>query len=68
MPKGNSRDSGLAHYIQGISQRKQLPNYPHVGTAFEAFISEEIIKGIQATDIVNWKYHLCCQLDGLMGI
>ena len=57
MPKGNIRDSGLAHYIQGITQRKQLPNYPHVGTAFEAFISEEIIKGIQATEIVNWNYY-----------
>jgi predicted AAA+ superfamily ATPase len=42
MPKGNIRDSGLAHYIQGITQRKQLPNYPSVGAAFEAFISEEI--------------------------
>jgi len=57
MPKGNIRDSGLAHYIQGITQRKQLPNYPHVGAAFEAFISEEIIKGIQATENVNWSYH-----------
>ncbi|MBW2442285.1 MAG: ATP-binding protein [Deltaproteobacteria bacterium] len=55
MPKGNLRDSGLAHYIQGITQRKQLPNYPHVGSAFEAFISEEIIKGIQATENVNWN-------------
>jgi predicted AAA+ superfamily ATPase len=57
MPKGNIRDSGLAHYIQGITQRKQLPNYPHVGNAFEAFISEEIIKGIKATEIVNWRYY-----------
>lgn len=57
MPKGNIRDSGLAHYIQGITQRKQLPNYPHVGSAFEAFISEEIIKGIKATEIVNWRYY-----------
>jgi len=29
----------------------------HVGAAFEAFISEEIIKGIQATENVNWSYH-----------
>ena len=57
MPKGNIRDSGLAHYIQGITQRKQLPNYPHVGAAFEAFISEEIIKGIQAIENVKWNYY-----------
>ncbi len=57
MPKGNFRDSGLANFIQGINSRDQLFNYPNVGTCFEAFISEEIIKGIQATDAVNWNYY-----------
>ena len=57
MPKGNFRDSGLSNFIQGITQRKQLLNYPNVGAAFEAFICEEIIKGIQATEIVNWNYY-----------
>lgn len=57
MPKGNFRDSGLSNFIQGIADRKQLFNYPNVGAEFEAFISEELIKGIQATDIVNWNYY-----------
>ncbi len=57
MPKGNIRDSGLSNYIQSITKREQLLNYPNVGAAFEAFISEEIIKGIQATEIVNWNYY-----------
>jgi len=57
MPKGNIRDSGLSNYIQSITKREQLLNYPNVGAAFEAFISEEIIKGIQAAEIVNWKYY-----------
>lgn len=57
MPKGNIRDSGLANFIQSITKRKQLLNYPNVGAAFEAFISEEIIKGIQATEIVNWNHY-----------
>jgi len=57
MPKGNIRDSGLSNYIQGIAKKEQLFNYPNVGAAFEAFISEEIIKGIQAIEIVNWTYH-----------
>ena len=57
MPKGNFRDSGLSNFIQGITERKQLLNYPNVGAAFEAFVSEEIIKGLQATDIVNWNYY-----------
>ena len=57
MPRGNIRDSGLSNYIQGVTKREQLLNYPNVGAAFEAFITEEIIKGIQATDIVNWHYY-----------
>jgi predicted AAA+ superfamily ATPase len=57
MPRGNFRDSGLANFIQGINSRDQLLNYPNVGAGFEAFISEEIIKGIQATDTVNWNYY-----------
>ncbi|MBW1767034.1 MAG: ATP-binding protein [Deltaproteobacteria bacterium] len=57
MPKGNIRDSGLANFIQGITKREQLLNYPNVGATFEAFISEEIIKGIQASDIVNWNHY-----------
>jgi predicted AAA+ superfamily ATPase len=57
MPKGNIRDSGLANFIQGITRREQLLNYPNVGAVFEAFVSEEIIKGIQATEIVNWNHY-----------
>lgn len=57
MPKDNIRDSGLANFIQGITKRDQLINYPNVGAAFEAFVSEEIIKGIQAADIVNWNHY-----------
>jgi predicted AAA+ superfamily ATPase len=57
MPKGNFRDNGLANYIQGITQREQLLSYPNVGAAFESFISEEIIKGIQATETVNWNLY-----------
>ena len=57
MPIGNFRDSGLSNFIQRITHRKQPLNYPNVGAAFEAFIPEEIIKGIQATEIVNWNYY-----------
>ena len=57
MPRGNIRDSGLTNFIQGISRREQLFNYPNVGASFEAFITEEIIKGVQATDAVNWKFY-----------
>ncbi len=57
MPKGNFRDCGLTHFLQGINKRDQLVHYPNVGTDFESFIIEEIIKGIQATDTANWQYN-----------
>ena len=57
MPKGNIRDSGLAHYLQGITHREQLLTYPNVGATFEAFVFEEIIKGLQATATVNWHHY-----------
>ncbi len=57
MPKGNFRDSGLTNFLQGVSTRDQLLTYPNVGAAFEAFICEEIVKGIQATGAVNWNYY-----------
>lgn len=57
MPKGNFRDSGLANFIHGIKNRTQLLRHPNVGVAFEAFISEEIIKGMQACNVTNWRYY-----------
>jgi uncharacterized protein len=56
MPKGNIRDSGLTHFLQGITRRNQLPTYPQVGATFEAFVFEEIIKGLQSTMLTNWRY------------
>lgn len=57
MPKGHFRDSGMANFIQQIKSRDQLLNHPNVGAGFEAFITEEIIKGIQALNITNWHYY-----------
>jgi uncharacterized protein len=56
MPKGNIRDSGLTHFLQGITSRNQLLNYPQAGATFEAFVFEEIIKGLQSTMLTNWRY------------
>jgi uncharacterized protein len=57
MPKGYFRDSGLANFIQRINTRSQLLNHPNVGAGFEGFITEEIIKGVQALNITNWHYY-----------
>ena len=57
MPKGNFCDSGLSHFIQNVNSREQLLNQPNVGAAFEAFITEEIIKGIETLAVTNWHYN-----------
>ena len=57
MPKGHLRDSGLAHFIRQIKSRDQLLNHPNVGAGFEALITEEIIKGLQALSVTNWHYY-----------
>ncbi|MBT7408954.1 MAG: ATP-binding protein [Methylococcales bacterium] len=56
MPKGIFRDSGLCHYLQSLHTFEQLHNSPLVGQNFEAFIIEEILRGIQATSATRWEY------------
>jgi len=57
MPKGNFRDSGLANFIQNVNSREELLCQPSVGAAFEAFVIEEIIKGVEALNVTNWHYN-----------
>lgn len=57
MPKGLLRDSGLTHYLAGIENREALLRSPQLGHNFESFIIEEIIKGIQATNVTRWDYY-----------
>lgn len=51
MPKGHIRDSGLLHYLLRIDSLEILENDPNCGFTFEAFIIEEILKGIQDSGI-----------------
>ena len=49
-PKGHYRDSGLLFYLQNIFSREELDFYPHLGNAYESFVAEEIIRGIQSVN------------------
>jgi uncharacterized protein len=55
MPKGFYRDSGLLHYLLKIQNINDLFNNPMVGLSFESFVIEEIIKGLQATNLTQWQ-------------
>lgn len=55
MPKGYIRDSGLLHYLTRIGSFEELMEDPLVGVSFEAFVVEELLKGLQATMVTNWS-------------
>lgn len=55
MPKGYFRDTGLLHFLLRIHSEEDLLNNPVVGHSFEAFIVDELMKGLTATLITNWQ-------------
>ncbi len=57
-PKGLVRDSGINHYLAGVDSREKLLRAPQVGQNFEAFVIEEILKGLEAAGVIRWDcYH-----------
>ncbi len=55
MPKGIIRDTGLLHYLAHIHSMDELLEDPLVGTSFEAFVIEELLKGLEATFVTHWS-------------
>jgi len=51
MPRGHIRDSGLLHYLLRLYSLETLQEDPIAGFSFEAFIIEEILKGLQDAGI-----------------
>jgi len=56
MPRGYIRDSGLLHHLSGVRTRQQLSRRPGTGSAFEGFIIEEILQGLNAVERIHWKH------------
>ena len=56
LPKGHFRDSGLSLFLQNIHTIEHLNSYPKLGNVFEAFVVEEILRGLEASDCYNLKY------------
>lgn len=48
LPKGYFRDSGLLLFLQNIFSQEDLWHYPRLGSVFESFVIEEIIRGVQS--------------------
>lgn len=64
MPKGHIRDTGLMHYLLNINNFDELFESIFIGHSFEAFVIEEIIKGLQATNVINWSPYYYRTRDG----
>ena len=56
-PRGHFRDSGLSLWLQRIKKVSQLMEYPGVGSSFEAFVTEELIKGFSAAALSSPVYY-----------
>lgn len=54
MPRGHMRDSGLLHSLLHIDTLEKLQSDPIAGFSFEAFVTEEILKGMQDAKIHNF--------------
>ena len=57
MPRGHIRDTGLLHHLLHINQLEQLRSNIIAGFSFEAFVIEEILKGLQDSRIQANAYY-----------
>ena len=56
MPKGYLRDTGLIHHLLHVGSMEQMKGHPDFGTIWEAFISEQVIKGLQLT-LIPFRFY-----------
>ncbi len=56
MSRGYLRDSGLLHHLLNVREVEQIYARPGTGFAFEGFIIEEIIQGLQVVASVPWEF------------
>lgn len=64
-PKGFFRDSGLYHYLARIHTTEELWRSRHKGASFEAFVIEELARGIANTMATNIEYSFVRTRGGL---
>lgn len=55
MPKGHIRDTGIINYLLNIPNMETLKTHPLLGTIWEIFVIEQIIRGLQIK-LVNFSY------------
>ena len=56
MPRGYLRDSGLLHHLRRVRDLDAMHQDPKSGAAFEGFLIEEIILGLQTVESAPWEF------------
>lgn len=57
MPRGYLRDSGLLHHLINVRSLESIYTRRGTGAAFEGFLIEELIQGLQAIETVPWAFN-----------
>lgn len=67
-PKIYFRDSGLLHTLLGLKSEKELLSYPKLGSFWEGFALEEIIRLLRSRseECYFWRTHAGAELDLLI--
>ena len=65
-PKYYFRDSGLLHYLLGISTQLELESHPKLGLFWEGYAMEEVLKAIVPDQVYFWATHSGAELDLLI--
>jgi predicted AAA+ superfamily ATPase len=69
-PKIYFRDSGLVHHLLSVKNKNELWRHPRVGSLWEGFALEELIKSLRAEkeDLYFWALHQKGELDLLWTV
>ncbi len=65
-PKYYFRDSGLLHYLLGISTQLELETHPKLGSSWEGYAVEQIIDAVNPDQAYFWATHSGAELDLLI--
>jgi predicted AAA+ superfamily ATPase len=65
-PKVFLRDSGLLHALLGVRTWSDLEGHPKLGSSWEGFVLEEVIRHVGDRDVYFWATHAGAELDILV--
>ncbi len=62
-PKLYFRDTGLLHYLLGIRSEKDLLTHPKLGSSWEGYVIEEVIRSVEPDEEYFWATHNGAEID-----